>query len=207
MCLGTPFTHSAFTASYFTRSRKVPSPEALPTWFRNIDLWAITSRFIFLAGDGSKDSIYIRGMFGNIGTMKILTQIRQYPTETGTEILENDILMIQARRDLESPYAQELKIGLTKVIPMILRDIMARAKRPGDDSRVGDLISQYQNAMVTLELDLERDSIRYFPGYEDHHHSCYYENCMCSHKQPLHSLRVCKGCWRVLYCGKRCQVE
>ena len=207
MCIGTPFTHSALTASYFTRSRKVPSPEALPTWFRNIDLWAITSRFIFLAEDGSNDSIYIRGMFGHIGAMEILMQIRQYPTETTTEILENDIVMIQARGDLESPYAQELKIGPTTVIPMILRDIVARAKRPGDGSRVGDLITQHQSAMVTLELDLSRDPICYFPGYGDHHHSCYYENCMCSHKQPLHSLRVCKGCWRVLYCGKRCQVE
>lgn len=35
---------------------------------------------------------------------------------------------------------------------------------------------------------------------------CFYEKCVCYGRTPLHgSRRVCKGCWRTYYCGKKCQ--
>lgn len=34
---------------------------------------------------------------------------------------------------------------------------------------------------------------------------CYYEACPCRATIPCHRMRVCKGCYRVLYCGSRCQ--
>lgn len=34
---------------------------------------------------------------------------------------------------------------------------------------------------------------------------CHWEKCLCSTVFPQHSMRVCKGCWRVFYCSARCQ--
>ena len=35
---------------------------------------------------------------------------------------------------------------------------------------------------------------------------CFWSACECHRKQLLfHSVRACKGCWRVLYCSESCQ--
>lgn len=34
---------------------------------------------------------------------------------------------------------------------------------------------------------------------------CHWEKCVCQHLHAPHHMRVCKGCWRVLYCNTRCQ--
>ncbi|GJE93354.1 zinc finger MYND domain-containing protein [Phanerochaete sordida] len=34
---------------------------------------------------------------------------------------------------------------------------------------------------------------------------CAWAGCLCSRHRPAHRMRVCKGCERVAYCGKRCQ--
>ena len=34
---------------------------------------------------------------------------------------------------------------------------------------------------------------------------CYYMACPCNITSPPHHVRVCKGCWRVLYCNSTCQ--
>ena len=35
---------------------------------------------------------------------------------------------------------------------------------------------------------------------------CFWRGCACSASfKPPHQYRVCKGCWRVLYCSKYCQ--
>ena len=34
---------------------------------------------------------------------------------------------------------------------------------------------------------------------------CFWGACACSTYKPAHRLRVCKGCWRALYCSTRCQ--
>ncbi|KAI0792555.1 hypothetical protein C8Q75DRAFT_753465 [Abortiporus biennis] len=35
---------------------------------------------------------------------------------------------------------------------------------------------------------------------------CKWKECLCSDFKPHHKLRVCKGCWTVMYCSRRCQV-
>ncbi|CAL1711740.1 unnamed protein product [Somion occarium] len=56
-----------------------------------------------------------------------------------------------------------------------------------------------------LQLDRRAEPIPHFPGYETCVQSCHFPNCLCSNKRPMHPMRVCKGCWRVFYCGKPCQ--
>ena len=34
---------------------------------------------------------------------------------------------------------------------------------------------------------------------------CHWEGCICTDKRPKHSVRICKGCYRVFYCSKQCQ--
>ena len=34
---------------------------------------------------------------------------------------------------------------------------------------------------------------------------CFWNACACSTCEASHKVRVCKGCWRVLYCNARCQ--
>ena len=36
---------------------------------------------------------------------------------------------------------------------------------------------------------------------------CFWEACACAagSQLPAHRLRVCRGCWRVLYCSSKCQ--
>ncbi|GJE93334.1 hypothetical protein PsYK624_094930 [Phanerochaete sordida] len=34
---------------------------------------------------------------------------------------------------------------------------------------------------------------------------CAWGECLCSRHKPAHRMRVCRGCERVVYCGKRCQ--
>ncbi|GJE93321.1 zinc finger MYND domain-containing protein [Phanerochaete sordida] len=34
---------------------------------------------------------------------------------------------------------------------------------------------------------------------------CAWDQCLCSRHKPAHRMRICKGCERVVYCGKRCQ--
>ncbi|KAH8094482.1 hypothetical protein BXZ70DRAFT_360100 [Cristinia sonorae] len=36
---------------------------------------------------------------------------------------------------------------------------------------------------------------------------CFYKPCVCSGCHPPHHMRICKGCWRVLYCSKLCQAS
>ncbi|CAL1711766.1 unnamed protein product [Somion occarium] len=58
----------------------------------------------------------------------------------------------------------------------------------------------------TLNMDEKSTETPYFPGYDTCIQSCHFADCLCSHKRPLHALRVCKGCWRVYYCGRSCQI-
>jgi len=37
------------------------------------------------------------------------------------------------------------------------------------------------------------------------HKRCFDEGCLCYEKASAHSMRVCRGCWRVTYCNKMCQ--
>ena len=34
---------------------------------------------------------------------------------------------------------------------------------------------------------------------------CHWKECLCSIFEPAHSLRICKRCCRVAYCGTKCQ--
>ncbi|GJE93347.1 zinc finger MYND domain-containing protein [Phanerochaete sordida] len=36
---------------------------------------------------------------------------------------------------------------------------------------------------------------------------CAWVECLCSRHKPAHRMRLCKGCERVVYCGKRCQTS
>lgn len=38
--------------------------------------------------------------------------------------------------------------------------------------------------------------------------SCRWKDCLCSlDTKPPHRMRICKGCWRVWYCGPNCQTK
>lgn len=55
------------------------------------------------------------------------------------------------------------------------------------------------------------DNIRRKPHVEDEDDReysfkhCYDEDCLCYEKPGSHPMRVCKGCWRTMYCNDRCQ--
>ncbi len=34
---------------------------------------------------------------------------------------------------------------------------------------------------------------------------CHWSGCLCAFGDRIHRMRVCKGCWKVLYCGTTCQ--
>lgn len=34
---------------------------------------------------------------------------------------------------------------------------------------------------------------------------CHWSSCVCSFRVLGHPVRACKGCWRVHYCGRKCQ--
>lgn len=34
---------------------------------------------------------------------------------------------------------------------------------------------------------------------------CGWQDCLCSVHEPVHSLKTCRGCWRIAYCSLRCQ--
>lgn len=34
---------------------------------------------------------------------------------------------------------------------------------------------------------------------------CHWSDCLCHEMVPCHSLRGCRGCWKVFYCSKSCQ--
>ena len=37
---------------------------------------------------------------------------------------------------------------------------------------------------------------------------CHWKECLCSgEERPPHKMKVCKGCWRVWYCGANCQTR
>ena len=35
--------------------------------------------------------------------------------------------------------------------------------------------------------------------------NCAWSGCMCFDQKPLYRLSACTGCWKVYYCGKKCQ--
>ena len=52
------------------------------------------------------------------------------------------------------------------------------------------------------KLELNDEEIRSaFPALS----RCGWSKCLCSAYKPAHPLRACKGCWRVAYCGSKCQ--
>ena len=34
---------------------------------------------------------------------------------------------------------------------------------------------------------------------------CGWSDCLCHEQKALHNLRACKRCWKVYYCGEKCQ--
>ena len=38
-----------------------------------------------------------------------------------------------------------------------------------------------------------------------HWRGCNYGRCVCNDVPPCHKMKVCRGCWRVRYCGVKCQ--
>ncbi|TCD60314.1 hypothetical protein EIP91_010363 [Steccherinum ochraceum] len=41
--------------------------------------------------------------------------------------------------------------------------------------------------------------------YREIERRCFWGACACAHDRPFHHLRVCTGCWHVLYCSTKCQ--
>lgn len=71
----------------------------------------------------------------------------------------------------------------------------------------GEAMGLHQGVNVTTlkKPSIPSDNRRYWKIPKQ----CYYGPCVCSlplpSGRPYHSLRVCKGCYRVLYCNERCQ--
>ena len=61
-------------------------------------------------------------------------------------------------------------------------------------------------SVLTLQIPSTRSDTTPYWKIQKH---CFWAACGCWHGETLpHSLRVCKGCWRVLYCSpyaKRCE--
>ena len=88
-----------------------------------------------------------------------------------------------------------------------MKEISSRSfatKAPGMYKNIRDRWAELGRALekydTKLELD-DRDIKSAFLGRS----RCAWSKCLCSIYKPVHALRVCKGCWRVAYCGPKCQ--
>lgn len=102
---------------------------------------------------------------------------------------------------------QEVLIDLRRRQPPLLEDLQKLRLYPDDSfdcldraidiwKTVGDNIGLFENGR---HLDNE------FPKLRLSRRRCHWEKCLCHSAKPSHSMRVCKGCYRVLYCSRKCQ--
>lgn len=99
--------------------------------------------------------------------------------------------MRTALRPSQSGHSQA---GLSAAARTSLQDILRRWKDLG-------------RAFNLSEKSREEDTgLTNYVTTEELSQGCFFPECLCYGEKPLHGIRrVCKGCWSVYYCGKRCQ--
>ncbi|GJE85155.1 hypothetical protein PsYK624_012330 [Phanerochaete sordida] len=84
-----------------------------------------------------------------------------------------------------------------------LRVLGNPATMPAMDPDWDDFLDMWK---YELGADLQPDDAlrAQHPVAADRRH-CNWSGCLCSAHEPPHRVKVCKGCWSVVYCGKDCQ--
>lgn len=77
---------------------------------------------------------------------------------------------------------------------------------PGNSDLEAALVSSWKN-MANGICTIQPRILSYFPEESLDPKGCYSIRCLCFGSRPVHKMRVCKGCWNVRYCSKRCQKE
>ncbi len=78
-----------------------------------------------------------------------------------------------------------------------------RASRPKAKERRKEAIAMWEEFGKVLDFREASFNARDLPP--GHIRGCQWSECWCHDKKPSHSMNVCKGCWRVLYCSTKCQ--
>ena len=128
-------------------------------------------------------------------------------TERCIPILDAFISLFQ---DSSTPHdiTQEIRDTMLTVYTVGLRGMKFFEK-----SKVGDLWTslalhtgvseQYAAHNISWELETSIP----FPSHNAYFKACGWKSCLCSHKRPSHSMRVCRGCWVTHYCSQACQMR
>ena len=129
------------------------------------------------------------------------------PIERCTPILDKFIELCQARSTPQE-ITQEIHDTMLTVFTIGLRGMQARPSL--NESRVGKLwillgihTKVYERYRGRNRQPLEVSD--HLPGHNAYFKACGWKACLCSHKRPSHSMRVCRGCWVTHYCSIRCQ--
>ncbi|KAI0077988.1 hypothetical protein K474DRAFT_988188 [Panus rudis PR-1116 ss-1] len=105
-------------------------------------------------------------------------------------------------------FNEDMKASIDKLWPGTIAAFRRHLNAP---TRSLDLLGSRPRFLGTLEtigkaLKLKENMTpgEYFAGY-DTPKSCHFPECMCSHKKPLHPMKICSGCHIVYYCSPKCQ--
>ncbi|CAL1711688.1 unnamed protein product [Somion occarium] len=109
---------------------------------------------------------------------------------------------------VKQPASQNYKDAfhiLRKIWLPTLQELRGRINPAGVKS--ADTIELWQYLGRAFGLRENDAPAQLFPGFTSCTKSCRWKDCLCSCNKPWHRLRVCKGCWRALYCSSKCQTR
>ncbi|CAL1693878.1 unnamed protein product [Somion occarium] len=109
----------------------------------------------------------------------------------------------EARAQTNSAELKALRSHVTRVLAPTLQKLRALPS----SLRRTRAINKWTNLAKALELRETSwpEDITIDDSSHSHSRRCHWHDCMCSHTDPAHSIRVCKGCWQVFYCSRQCQ--
>ncbi|CAL1693876.1 unnamed protein product [Somion occarium] len=113
-------------------------------------------------------------------------------------------LMICFKNMMKLPGAREkVRVAVQRVWKSIFKGLQDLPRSPTKHRTLSEwrifcaAVGLKEGSRYDFELDTE--------PITSNEKRCYWRKCICSRRDPEHSIRVCKGCWRVFYCSSHCQ--
>lgn len=116
--------------------------------------------------------------------------------------------------DRSHPIFMAVAVQTITVWHPTLQTLRQLSRQPGNQER-HHILKCYLSAWTRLGQTFELSELNpNVPHVEKPPHpsaiwwkarGCNWKHCLCA-VDPCHTLKMCKGCWRVLYCSARCQM-
>lgn len=168
---------------------------------RTYDLLPIYSRALITLRDSLNEDPTLLGMLHSCATS---CSVKTTSTVELAACISVKCLQLYNAPSTSPDVVQEIRLTMRKIFPASF-EVIQTAPRPWTRAIQAWLALAMHTGCYTAPSDSLLYSNEYLPGYNHDFKSCGWRDCICSHRQALHPIRICKGCWTTHYCNAQCQ--